>query len=98
VGGLQCWQEVCGPLPELGEECAVYLCADGLVCEGQVCVYARYPGDPCGDQDSVCVQSFCVDGTCRARAALGESCVDDNDCASRSCDGQVCVDPVDCLP
>ena len=95
---LACVNEVCGTAPDLGEQCQLDNCAAGLTCEGSTCLNARYPGDACGDADSVCVNSLCIQSLCEPRAPLGGACQEDYDCASRTCDGVICVDDNDCSP
>lgn len=96
--GFECSDGLCGPLPGLGETCNYDQCSADLVCEQDVCVHARYPGDTCGEVDSACILSNCVDGKCKSRAALGEPCVEDYDCSSRTCMEGECVDDTDCMP
>jgi len=98
---LRCLDGSCAARADLGEACSTGFgaepCADGFVCDGSVCAYARFPGDACDDGMSVCASSLCRSGTCVTRARLGESCAGDEECASRTCGGGVCTDRVVCL-
>ncbi len=99
--GLRCLDGACAARAGLGEECRVAFgatpCADGFLCDGSVCVHARYPGDTCDDDMSLCANSLCRSGTCVPRGALGAACASDDECASRTCEDAVCADRVVCL-
>jgi hypothetical protein len=97
--GLGCADGVCAPLPTVGQTCLSGDCAPGISCEsGNTCLLARYPGDTCTEENSVCMESLCRGTSCQTRARLGEACAEDNDCASGTCGAGGCIDPNDCLP
>jgi hypothetical protein len=92
-----CSQDVCTPLPALGETC-VDTCAEGLTCantgNGSLCVTKRYAGEPCGD-GAACINSRCVAGACTNRGHFGDGCATADDCLSNHCAG-TCIDPTGC--
>ncbi len=83
----------CAPRLGIGEECIFDPdCSEDLSCEDDLCKRSCYPGDPCDDALSVCIQSLCDGTLCQYRSGLGEPCTENSDCASRECDANVCVD------
>ena len=64
------------------ENCA---CAQGFSCVNSKCLQARYIGDPCGDDQSICVFGLCKNGQCVRRQRVGETCTADTDCATGTC-------------
>jgi hypothetical protein len=99
-----------GDVPDTG-----YLCdaAEGLRCDGTACVALKAAGDPCELSTDCADGAFCDanTGTCAARKAVGESCIDQAlecadgaycDAAAMVCAGQMdvgaaCTDNGQCL-
>ncbi|HEX6273330.1 MAG TPA: Dickkopf N-terminal cysteine-rich domain-containing protein [Polyangiaceae bacterium] len=86
----------------LGEPCGGVgirgSCDDGLICNGQRCLNARYDGEACDDPLATCVRGTCVEGRCRGFARLGQNCDMPDDCLSRSCESGRCADRSLCMP
>jgi hypothetical protein len=101
VSGLRCFEGSCEPYAGLGEDCSTSFgaspCAEGLVCNGTQCVRPLPVGADCAVTDGMCTGSRCVEGTCVARASLGEACTVHDECKSRRCELEVCVDRPACL-
>jgi len=90
-------------IPEVvdpGEDCEAdqQVCTEGFFCNGENCIAARDPGDPCTHHEE-CDDGFCdADGTCVEGLAIDDSCEDDAQCAEGICydfgDERVCTDRV----
>lgn len=102
VPGAFCAGDRCVRIPGPGEPCALIggptpfpVCSEGHACRGGICVAfeSAEVGEPC-DAVALCVDgSDCVDGTCRARAGLGEPCQ-----PLRCVDGLYCGERGVCAP
>jgi hypothetical protein len=69
-------------------------CADGLVCEDEVCRAQPGVGEPCAGPCDPRV-AFCdiSDDTCRALRSVGEACTAQDQCASGYCPNGRCALP-----
>lgn len=83
-----------------GEDCEAdqQVCTEGFFCNGENCIAARDPGDPCMHHEE-CDDGYCdADGTCAEGLSIREACEEDAQCAEGICfdfgDARECTDRI----